>query len=210
MSLKILIADDHSVVLAGTKMIIETEFRNVKVEMVKSYTELLERFDKDHFDILLLDINMPGSKNLGMIPELKKVNGKTKIVIFSSYDEQVALRYLRAGADGFINKMSENDEIIYAINSIIDNGFYYSQKLTKLIVTQMNERDYEKDPKSLLSDREAEVFEMLLAGSGNLEISNRLELHMSTVSTYKKRILEKLNMPNTLEMIKNYYNFNQS
>lgn len=207
-NLKIIIADDHSVVLTGTKIIIEASLRNVALEMVKCYSELLQLYEKEHFDILLLDINMPGTKNLAMIAELRKLNSKTKIVVFSSYDEQIALRYIRAGADGFISKMSENDEIIYAINSIIDNGYYFSQKITKMALNELNKNYQDKDPKTLLSDREAEVFELLLAGSGNLEISNKLKLHMSTVSTYKKRILEKLNMSNIAELIKNYYQFN--
>lgn len=207
-NLKILIADDHSVVIAGTKMILEAAFPNIKVETAKSYTEMLHIYEKGMSDILLLDINMPGTKNLAMITELKKINPRTKIVVFSSYDEVVALRYIQAGADGYINKMSENNELIYAINAVAKNGFYYSQKLTKLAMNLLGQDTITKDPNRVLSEREVEVFELLLAGTGNLEISNKLGLHMSTVSTYKKRILQKLKIDNLAHLIKQYHQFN--
>lgn len=207
MNLKILIVDDHSIVLTGTKMILESTIPRVVVKTARSFTELLHSFDTDDFDILLLGINTPDTYNLAIIPEIKKINSKTTIIIFSSYDEQVGLKFIQAGADGYINKNSEKDEIIYAVNSVIDNGYYYSQKLMKLALNQLNTQNKYKDPKSLLSDREIEVFELLLEGSGNLEIANKLELHMSTVSTYKKRILEKLCITNVADLIKHYYQF---
>jgi DNA-binding NarL/FixJ family response regulator len=203
--MKIVIADDHGVVLLGTKMIIESELANATVAMVKTYTELLEIYEKDSFDILLLDINMPGTKNLAMIAELKKINSNTKIIVFSSYDEQVALRYIKAGADGYVNKMSEDDEITTAIQSVLENGYYYSQKLATLTMNQLREGVKDIIPKKVLSEREFEVFQLFLAGLGNMEISTRLQIHMSTVSTYKQRILKKLESANTTEMIKRYY-----
>lgn len=202
--MKIIIADDHSVVLLGTKMIIESELPEATVVLAKTYTELLKSYEEDSYDILFLDINMPGTKNVAMINELKTMNASTKIIVFSSYDEHVALEYIRAGADGYLNKMSEEDEVVQAIKSVIANGFYYSQKLAKLGMTTMEVKAIEKDLKSLLSNRESEVFDLLLLGLGNLEISSQLQLHMSTVSTYKKRILEKLQVSNVYELIKNF------
>lgn len=207
MSLKILIADDHVVVLIGTKIIIQSEIPDASVETVKNYTELLETFKENHFDILILDINMPGTQNMAMISELKSINKDTKIIVFSSYDEKVALRYIKAGADGYVNKTSDDNEILLAIESVIKKGFYYSVELLNLGMEQLVKGvdAKERDPKTQLSKKEFIVFEMLLEGFGNLEIANKLKLHMSTVSTYKKRILQKLNGSNTTELIKMYY-----
>lgn len=203
--MRIIIADDHGVVLMGTKIIIKSAFPDASLTVVQSYSELLQSYEGNQFEILLLDINMPGTKNLAMISELKKINKNTKIIVFSSYDEEVALRYIKAGAEGYINKMADDSEIINAIKTVHEEGKYYSKRLMEVAMSQLLHVNNQKIPQEILSNKELLVFTKLLEGFSILEISNQLELHMSTVSTYKKRILEKLNLSNTTELIKMYF-----
>jgi two-component system response regulator FimZ (fimbrial Z protein) len=205
MSIKIIIADDHAVVLAGTSMIIKSGIPEATITMVKSYPELLEQMSKADYDVLLLDINMPGSKNLKMIAELKNINTQTKLIVFTSYDEHAALEYIKAGAHGYINKLYPEEEILYAIHAVIEQGYYYSQKLAKLAMNNLNAPNKTNDPEKLLTKREFEVYKLLYQGLGNLEIANGLDIHMSTVSTLKKRIFGKLKVANITELIKTYH-----
>lgn len=208
MAIKIIIADDHGVVLAGTSMIIEAGITDASVEIARSYQELVRSMEQTNFDVLLLDINMPGTKNVQMVGELKEISPDIKIIIFSSYDEQVALQYIKAGANGYINKNYPENELISSIKAVIENGFYYSQELAKLAMSSLQEEQKVVDPRSLLSDRELEVFNLLLAGNSNIAISKILNVHISTTSTFKKRVMEKLGLPNIATLVKTYYNFN--
>ncbi|WP_228413542.1 LuxR C-terminal-related transcriptional regulator [Chryseobacterium sp. CH21] len=134
-----------------------------------------------------------------MIPELKDIQDDLKILIFSGYDKDVAIQYIREGAEGYLNKQSSEEEIKNAVKTVIEKGYFYPADLIGLII--QNKRD---NPVEKLSSREYEIFKLLADGNGNLEIANRLNIQMSTVSTYKKRIFQKLNVANIAELIKVY------
>lgn len=194
----ILIADDHQVVRVGIRMIIEEAFPQSNIYFASSYDEVKMKLMNEAFDIVLLDINMPGSIYKAMIKDLKKIRESVKICIFSGYSEEIALQYIHEGAEGYISKNASNEELIEAIKQIMHNGFYYPITLIPKLV----KKDSENNPLSHLSERELQVFHLLSEGNGNLEIANFLNLEISTVSTYKKRIFKKLKIKNLIELIK--------
>ncbi|MCW3162759.1 response regulator transcription factor [Chryseobacterium oryctis] len=200
MSLKILIADDHYIVRVGTSLLLQSTYPDAEIGFAENYEQVKKKITSERYDLLLLDIDMPGSLYKKMIGDLKNLKADLKILIFSGYKEKIAVQYIREGANGFINKESFEDEIINAIENVIQSGFYYPADLVPLLAQQTTEID----PMSLLSIREYEIFELFAKGNGNLEICNILNLQMSTVSTYKKRVFEKLEVKNIAELIKIY------
>lgn len=206
MSKKILIADDHFVVRAGTSIILESYFTDITIFYASNYTSLIELLNLEKMDLLILDINMPESKYLGMVKEIKELQEQIKILVFSVYNEDIAIQYIMEGADGYINKLSEENKIIEAVESIFNSGFYYSPDILHRIKSiTVNKAPI--NPIELLSKREKEIFDLLVEGNGNLEISNTLNIQLSTISTYKNRIFTKLKVNNLADIIKlyNYY-----
>ncbi|RMZ59229.1 DNA-binding response regulator [Chryseobacterium nematophagum] len=200
MSKKILIADDHHVVRVGTALILKNTFPDYSLEYAINYPEAKEKLKIERFDLILLDIDMPGSILKGMVKELKTIQEDVLIIIFSNYKEEVAIQYINEGADGFLNKLSDEESLVNAINTIFKDGYYYSNQIIK----KMRNHSENSDPRLILSKREFEVFELLAKGNGNLEIANILNLEPPTVGTYKKRIFEKLDVENTIEIFKIY------
>ncbi|MFN1217604.1 response regulator [Chryseobacterium kwangjuense] len=199
MQKKILIADDHYVVRMGASLLLHSTYEDLEIDFTENYENVKEKITEIRYDLLMLDIDMPGSIYLHMIKELKSIDPELKIMMFSACDEKTALRYIHEGADGYLNKqLSEN--VVEAVTMIFRQGFYYSQELAHLLIHNRKEIK----PLENLSKRELEIFELLAQGNGNLEISNELDLKMSTISTFKKRIYEKLKIQNLAELIKLY------
>lgn len=202
---KILIADDHSIVRLGASVIISDMMKNAVISQAETYEEVYSFLKKEHFDLLLLDINMPGGNNIHVIKDLLKIQDDLKILVFSSYDEHLyALRYIEAGACGYLNKNTAMSELNNAILSIQERGKYMSDLVKDLYVQSLltNKSKSEKgNPLHKLSNREMDVAKHLIDGLGILEVSNLLNLSSSTVSTYKSRIFEKLNVNNIPELI---------
>ncbi|WP_426479183.1 response regulator [Chryseobacterium sp. CBSDS_008] len=201
MTRKIIIADDHFVVRLGTTLILESHYKDVKISYAESYTELTDKLYAEQFDLLILDINMPESKYLSMIGEIKIVQPNLKILVFSVYDNDIAVQYIIEGADGYINKLSDENNILEAVQQIFETGTYYSPDIVKKLVSSAK-KDTPINPLETLSEREKEIFNLLVKGYGNIEISNELNLHLSTVSTYKTRIYKKLNIKNAVDLVR--------
>lgn len=199
MTKRILIADDHHVVRVGTFMTLREAFPNVSMDFAVNYDEVKEKVASKQFDLIILDIEMPGSIYRSMIKELKSLHSDIRILIFSSYDESVALQYYKEGVNGFLNKLSESTELITAVETILEKRNYY----TAYIIEQMLEKK-EASPIDILSARETDIFNLLAKGYGNLEISNRLGLQETTVATHKRRIYIKLKITNLADLIKIY------
>lgn len=199
--MRILIADDHSVVRQGVSLILRDTFDDIKIGQADSFYETLTLLKDSAFDLLLLDINLPGGNHPAMIDDIKNMQDDIKILMFSAYEEEhYAMRYLQAGAHGFINKLSAEDKIIEAVNTVLNNEIYIGDGL-KTILSSGTTGD---NPKDLLSKREFEIGKLLVKGEGNLEIANRLNIRMSTVSTYKTRIFEKLGVTNVVTLAEKY------
>ncbi|WP_313003587.1 response regulator transcription factor [Chryseobacterium gleum] len=201
MDRKIIIADDHFVVRLGTTLILESHYKNVQISYAESYTNLTDQLHTEQFDLVILDINMPESKYLSMISELKKIQPDLKILVFSVYDNDIAIQYIIEGADGYINKLCDENNILEAVESIFETGTYYSPDIVKKLVSSAK-KEAPANPLESLSEREKEIFDLLIQGYGNIEISNELNLHLSTVSTYKTRIYKKLNIKNTVDLVR--------
>ncbi|MDR6922286.1 response regulator transcription factor [Chryseobacterium sp. 2987] len=197
MNERILIADDHYVVRAGTALVLESAYPKLDIDFAENYEQVKEQLAARHYDLLLLDIDMPGTQYKRMITELKDIQKSLKILVFSGYDKDVAIQYIREGAEGYLSKQSSEEEIREAVRSVIEKGYHYPAELIGLIIQNKKSNPVEK-----LSSREHEIFKLLADGYGNLEISNKLDIQMSTVSTYKKRIFKKLNISNIAELIK--------
>ncbi len=199
--MKILIADDHSVVRQGMSLILRDAFNDIQIGQADSFYETLNLVKDDAFDLLLLDINLPGGNHPAMIDDIKAMQDDIKILMFSAYEEEhYAMRYLQAGAHGFVNKLSAEDKIIEAINTVLNNEIYIGESLKALLSSGATG----DNPEDILSKREFEIGKLLVQGEGNLEIANRLNIRMSTVSTYKTRIFEKLGVTNVVTLAEKY------
>ncbi|NGF55021.1 response regulator transcription factor [Parapedobacter sp. SGR-10] len=202
---KVLIADDHSIVRLGASVIIQGAYKDVEITHATTYNEILDHLKSNRFDLLLLDINMPGGNNIKAIKELLAAQSDLKILVFSSYDENIyALRYIEAGAVGYLNKNTAMDELAVAIQHIQDRGKYMSETVKDLYVQKLisNKSNLQmSNPLYKLSNREMDVAKHLISGQGILDVSALLNLSSSTVSTYKSRIFEKLQVNNIPELI---------
>lgn len=201
---RVLLADDHNVVRQGVSLILRESFKNIEVHHADTFDEVLINLDGGRFDILVLDINLPGGNSVSMIEKALAIQNDIRILIFSAYDEeQYAIRYIHAGAKGFLNKLSSEDKIIEAVQSILNGENYVSEKISEM----MSENELNRapiNPLDALSNRELEIASLLAEGEGNLEISNKLNIQMSTVSTYKNRIFEKLGVSNLVSMVEKF------
>ena len=204
MSYKILIVDDHMVVKTGVSIILNSEINDLDIQFASTFSETLDKVKQFSYDLIILDINIPGGKNIEMIPEIRAIVPEVKILMFSAHEEEsYALRYIHTGADGYLNKLSGEENIVEAVKSIMDYGKY----LTDEIIDKLNDFTLMKEPLNpfdKLSKREIEIVKLLVKGNGNLEISNHLNIQMSTVSTYKNRVFEKLKINNLVELIEKY------
>lgn len=204
-----LLADDHTVVRQGLSMVIKEMYENAIVYQVASFINILEVLKKNLIDVLILDINFPDGNSINIIPEVKKVNPQIKIMIFSALDESVqALRFFNAGANGYLNKLSEESEIVHAISTLVSEGKFVST-ITKEKILHSYLLGKKINPIEHLSGREIEIARLLVKGYGNLEISNALNIQKTTVSTYKKRIFEKLQIDNLAALIEVFTFFNE-
>ena len=206
---KILIADDHGVVRMGLSLIIKKLRPNAIIDDVDDYQKVMQMVKEKTFDLAILDLNMPNGNFNEALQAIKLKNSETKVMIFSSQDESLyAVRYLKMGADGFLHKDSSEDAINKALTKMLDKGRYMSEEVKDALINdKLNKRETTINPLEILTGREMEVAERLILGEPMKDISNNLNLHSSTVSTYKTRILEKLNIQTIPDLIKlfNFY-----
>ena len=202
--MKILIADDHSVVRQGMSLILKEAFDGIEVVHTDSFESAIVILKNNQVNLLLLDINLPGGNSIDMINDVKQVQNTTKILMFSAFDEDhYALKYMKAGAKGYVNKLSSEDKIIEAVKTVLEGGDYISPKL-KAKISENGINKVSNNPLSILSNREMEIAGLLTKGEGNLEIANKLNIGMSTVSTYKSRIFEKLGINNVVSLVEKF------
>ena len=207
MTKKILIVDDHLVVRNGVAMVLEKQIEDVAISNAENFFDAVAVLKEVSFDLIILDINIPGGKSTEMISDIRAIQPSVKILVFSAYEEeQYALKYMSSGANGYLNKLCSEEKMMFAINSIFESSTYISAELVnKLVERRVNKEQI--NPLEVLSKREFQIAELLINGNGNLEISNKLDIHMSTVSTYKARVFEKLKISNLVELINLYKAF---
>jgi len=199
---KIIIADDHEIVRSGIKFTVESQ-ENFHIEdEASSFSELLDHLSKKSYDFLILDLNLGDKNGIPSIREISNRFNELPILILSMFPEDpYALQSIQAGASGYLSKKMVSQELILAINTIIDGQTYMS---AAHIDTLPYGTSLDKTPKSSiesLSKREFEVYSLLSAGMISKEIAEKLELSQKTISTYRTRILEKLSLSNTNQLI---------
>ncbi|MGN7824115.1 response regulator [Chitinophaga sp. 22536] len=199
----VLIADDHSIVRLGIKQIICSLPGNMHVTEAKTFDETISFIEQQHFDLLVLDINMPGGNNLQMIQAVKLRQPDVRILICSAYEEiMYALGYLQTGADGYIEKNSPDDDFKTAINSVLAGEKYISRAVREQLINKYTKhQDHRPNPFSVLSGREVEVMNLLTKGLPLIKIAEILHLQLTTVSTYKARIFEKTGVKNVIALV---------
>ena len=200
-SIKIIIADDHPLFRRGLKHALE-ETNDIQVIGESSNGEDLLSLIKDCIpEIILLDISMPGKSGLDLLKQLKSEYPKLPILILSVYpEEQYAVRFLKAGASGYLTKESAAEKLAEAIRKIVGGGKYASPEVIEKLAFDFSNSD--KAPHETLSDREFQVFGMISVGKSLTEIGVELSLSIKTISTHRTRILEKMKMKKNAELIR--------
>lgn len=198
---RVLIADDHAILRRGLREILVRELKDSVFGEAKDAQEVLARTQSDHWDLLILDISMPGRSGLDVLRDIRALRPKLPVLILSMHPEdQYGKRVLRAGASGFMTKESAPEELIKAVNKVLAGGRYVSPALAEKLALDLND-EVQRDVQEALSHREFEVLRMIALGRTTSQIAEELHLSVSTVSTYRARILEKLGMTTTAELI---------
>ena len=197
---RILIADDHAILREGLKTILTEEFARVRIGEAENAAQVLEQVRKSAWDVVVLDITMPGRSGLDVLHELKSTHPKLPVLILSMHSEdQYAVRVLKAGASGYLTKDSAPDELVKAIRKVVSGGRYVSSFLAEKLAFEIG-TDSSRLPHETLSDREFQVMCLLASGKRLGEIADEISLSVKTISTYRGRILGKMGMKSNAEL----------
>jgi len=198
--IKILIADDHTIVREGLKQIVSNAPGLLVTGEAASGQETLELVRKDNFDVILLDIAMPKKDGLAILKQLKQAKQDLPVLMLSMYpEEQYAVRTLKMGAAGYLTKITAADELIKAIKKVSTGKKYISNALAEKLAHYLD-TDTEKLPHESLSDREFQVMRMIASGKTVKKIADELSLSVNTISTYRIRVLNKMKMMTNSEL----------
>lgn len=198
---RILIADDHAILRRGLREILAREMETALCGEAKDADEVLAKTQAEEWDLVILDITMPGRSGLEVLRDLRAERPRLPVLVLSMHPEdQYARRLLRAGASGYMNKESAPEELIKAVRKVLAGGRYVSAALGEKLAGDLSE-DTGRPIHEALSHREFEVLRMLAAGKTVTQIAEELHLGATTVSTYRARILEKLKMNTTAELM---------
>lgn len=196
-----LIADDHKIVRHGLKKILEDEFSEVTIGEASRDTEIAEQLEKSKWDLVILDISMPGKSGLEVLKDIKATHPKIPVLILSMYpEEQFALRVMKSGASGYIRKDSAPEELVDAVKEILEGRKYISPTVMNILSDNVN-KDGKVELSEVLSDREYEIFMLIAQGKTVSEIAEILSLSVKTVSTHRTHILEKTKLKNNAEIV---------
>jgi DNA-binding NarL/FixJ family response regulator len=189
------------VVRQGLKQILNDSFRTAVFGEAGNAQTAMEKIWKEEWDVVMLDISMPGRSGLEVLKDIKKAKPKLPVLVLSMHPEdQFAVRVVRSGAAGYMNKETAPEELVGAIKKVLNGGRYISAALAEKMVMYLD-MDAQKQPHEVLSDREFQVFRMIGAGKTVRDIASELSLSAKTVSTYRTRILEKMAMKTNSELI---------
>jgi two-component system, NarL family, invasion response regulator UvrY len=199
--LRILIVDDHAILRTGLRKILEDELVGADIGEAGDADEALERLRTGTWDVVVLDISMPGRSGLDVLPEIRSVHPEAKVIVLSSFgDPQFAVRSLREGASAFLTKERAARELIDAIRTVVSGRRFVGADLAEHLAALIAE-DKPKSPHEALSAREFEVFRLIASAKSVTEVGAELGLSVKTVSTYRARILEKMAMSSNAELM---------
>ena len=200
--IRVLIADDHPVVRRGLLQILTEAPDMVAAGEASTGREVLQAVRENDYDVVLLDIALPDISGLEVLKQLRTVKPELPVLILSMYPEkQYAVRTLKAGAAGYLTKESAPEELVAAIRKVSRGGKYITPSLAEKLAARLSD-EAEKEPYETLSDREYQVMCLLASGKTITEIATELSLGVTTVSTYRARLLEKLGLKTTAEIVR--------
>lgn len=192
--MRILIADDHAILRKGLKEILLEEYPSAYIEEVGDADTLFKKSLNSEWDVIITDISMPGRSGLEALREIKQYLPKIPVLVLSIYPEdQYATRVLKAGASGYINKDTAPTELVKAVQRVLQGRKYITASIAEKLANDLSV-DTDKAPHELLTDREFDVMKLLASGKPVLEIAHMLSLSPTTISTYRARILDKMNL----------------
>lgn len=198
--IRILIVDDHAIVRRGLRDLLADEFPGAVFGEAGDARQALEKLGKQKWDLLLLDIGLPGKNGLDLLKEVTEQWSKLPVLVLSVHPEdQFAVRALKAGAGGYLTKESAPEELVKAVRKVLAGGRYVSAPLAEKLALNVR-KDFTKTPHEMLSDREYEIMCAIGSGKTVTEIAEALSLSVKTISTYRTRILEKLSLKNSAEI----------
>jgi DNA-binding NarL/FixJ family response regulator len=200
--MRILVADDHPIVRLGVVHILEQSLKALTVEEVSTSHQLMQQLKKGRWDLLLLDLTLPGGNGLDVLKEIKTQYPKLPVLILSIHSEsEFGLRALRAGASGYLTKETLPDLLVQAINKVLAGGTYVTESLAEKLATSLR-RNVDLLPHETLTDREYEVMRLIAAGVSTGDIAKKLMLSTKTISTFRAHILQKMGLKNNAEIVR--------
>ena len=198
--LRILVADDHEVVRKGLVNVLSETLKPIKIDEASNGQEAVSKASKTEYDLVVLDLKMPGKSGLDVLKEIKQHRPKLPVVILSMHpEEQFAIRSMRAGASGYLTKECAGDELVLAIRKALKGERYISGSLAEILADDLG-GDSEKSIHEILSDREYQVLLMIASGKPVGAIAKELCLSVKTISSYRTNILLKTRMKNNAEI----------
>lgn len=201
--MRVLIADDHAVVRRGLEQILADAYQDIVFGEATSAEQAIELVEHGDWDVVILDISMPGRSGLDALKEIKRLRADLPVLILSIHPEdQYARRVLKAGASGYMTKESAPEELVNAINKVVAGGKYVSAALAEKLAVDLEIDDRGILPHKRLSDREYEVLLLIASGHTISEIADKLTLSVKTISTYRTRILEKTNLKSNADLVR--------
>lgn len=202
--IRILIADDHAILRAGLKHLL-SDYSDISVggEAGDGH-EALAKAQAEHWDVILLDMTMPGKSGIDLIKQLKQTVPKLPILVLSMHKEDVyAIRALKAGASGYLCKDNAEEQLVSALRKVAGGGLYITATVAEKLANDMLHGDpRDTPPHTRLSDREYQIFQLIAAGESVTEIAQELNLSVKTISTHKTHILEKMGCTNVADLVR--------
>jgi DNA-binding NarL/FixJ family response regulator len=200
--IRVIIADDHTIVREGLKQLLLAAGRFEIAGEARDGHEVLKLVREKDFDVLLLDLSMPGKSGMELIKQVKSERPRLRILVLSMHQEhQYAVRAIKAGASGYLTKDSASTQLVTAIEKVAGGGAFISAEVAEQLALGAMPHT-EGPPHASLSDREYQIFQMLVAGQAVSEIAAALNLSVKTVSTHKARLMEKMGMENQAELVR--------
>jgi two-component system, NarL family, invasion response regulator UvrY len=198
--MKILLTDDHAVVRQGLKLILADHFKRAVFGEACNAQEAFASVVREQWDVAVLDVTLPGRSGLEVLKEMKRLRPKMPVLVLSMHPEdQFAVRMLKTGAAGYLTKESAGEELVGAIEKVVGGGRYISSSLAERMASYLDV-DVQKAPHERLSDREFLILRMIASGKAVSQIGKELSLSVKTISTYRARLLEKMDMKNNAEL----------
>jgi DNA-binding NarL/FixJ family response regulator len=198
--IRVLIVDDHQIVRRGLREVLADEYSELDVGEAETSAAALGLLTADAWDLVLLDVNIPGRSGLDLLEEIKRRSPATPVLVLSGYpEEEFAMRSLKLGASGYLNKGRASDELLAAVKKVLAGGKYVTTAVAERLATAFG-RDFEREPHESLSTREMQVLRLIATGKTIKEIAAELALSEKTVGTYRSRISQKMGLGTNVEL----------